>query len=231
MWEGGECWIIGGGSSLTKQFNIPDKIVQSVRFGKLLLSSYSPYLSSIHHKHVIAINVAYLIGNWIDIVFFGDNEFFMENQDKLNDFPGLKVTCHPRFANVKGIKYLKKGGRQPRGLSDNPSSVIWNANSGSASISMAANMGVKRIVLVGFDMNLDEDGNQWFHSEYGKGKPVTPGTEEERRKRDRQLPFGRHLVGFPGIANDAKRRGVEILNANPDSAIEVFRKVTVKEVL
>ena len=45
------------------------------------------------------------------------------------------------------------------------------------------------------------------------------------------MPFHRHLRGFPQIAKDAKQMGVEILNASPDSAIECFRKVTVKELL
>ena len=74
-------------------------------------------------------------------------------------------------------------------------------------------------------MKVNETENQHWHDVYGRTKaPVDP------RKR-RKMPFHKHLRGFPQIARDAKRMGVEILNASPDSAIECFRKVTVKEIL
>jgi len=87
MWEGGEVWILGGGPSLTKQFDIPDNVVQDVMKGISPPSVYSPYMEAIHNKHVIGINVAYLIGEWIDMCFFGDNKFFMPHQHRL-------AVCH-----------------------------------------------------------------------------------------------------------------------------------------
>jgi len=38
-------------------------------------------------------------------------------------------------------------------------------------------------------------------------------------------------LGFPKIATDAKRFGVEIINVSPDSAIKSFKKVSLKEVI
>jgi hypothetical protein len=38
-------------------------------------------------------------------------------------------------------------------------------------------------------------------------------------------------LGFPEIAKDANRMGVEILNANPDSAIQDFKKVNVCDLI
>jgi hypothetical protein len=65
IWEGGDVWIIGGGPSITKEFNIPDEVVQSVLKKQSPLSVYSPYMSFLHDKHVIGINVAYMLGDWI----------------------------------------------------------------------------------------------------------------------------------------------------------------------
>ena len=76
IWEGGDVWIIGGGPSITKEFQIPSEVVNDVVIGKKPLSLYSPYMESIHKKHVIGINVAYMLGPWVDMVFFGDNNFF-----------------------------------------------------------------------------------------------------------------------------------------------------------
>jgi hypothetical protein len=45
------------------------------------------------------------------------------------------------------------------------------------------------------------------------------------------LPFDRHLRGFAQIAKDAQQRGIEIINACPESAITQFHKCNVKELL
>ena len=52
MWEDGECWIIGGGYSLPRQFGIPKKVIQDVMSLKKPVSAYSPYLEEIHGKHM-----------------------------------------------------------------------------------------------------------------------------------------------------------------------------------
>lgn len=229
MWEGGECWILGGGPSMPKQFGVPEQIIQSVVNGEKTPAAYSPYFSLIHNKHVVGINVAYLIGDWIDIVFFGDNKFFLEHRAGMARHPGLKVSCHPKMdtPKVDWVRYLARDKKHARGISDNPRMVSWNGNSGAAAISMVVNAGVKRIILLGFDMKLDEKEKQHWHTLYQKNKvrETRPG------KMIKSLPFDRHLRGFPDIARDAKRRGVEIINASPDSAIKQFPKMTVREIL
>lgn len=220
IWQGGDVWIIGGGPSIIKQFDIPDSLVRQVINKTLSPSVYSPYLQKLHSKHVIGINVAYMIGNWIDIVFFGDVPFFLEHRDRLLKFPGLKISCHNCVANHNWVKYVPRNKRM-EGISTDSSFVCWNYNSGAASISIAANLGAKRIFLLGFDMKLDESHHQHWHDVYnrlGSNKPNTP-------------PFVTHLRGFPQIAKDAKARGIEIYNCNPDSAITVFPKCNVKDIL
>ena len=101
--------------------------------------------------------------------------------------------------------------------------VSWNCNSGSAAISIAANAGAARIILLGFDMKLDKEQQHW-HDLYGRNAPRNP-------KKPRHFPFDRHLRGFPEIAKDAKRRGIEILNCCSDSAITCFPKYSLKELL
>ena len=227
MWEDDDVWIIGGGPSVAKQFGIPDEVVDSVIKGTSPASVYSPYMSYLHDRHVIGINVAYLLGDWIDMVFFGDIGFFLKHQHGLAKFPNLKVSCHPQMAKYSWVKHTPRDGNHPKGISDNPQMASWNGNSGAAAISIAANAGAKRIMLLGFDMKLDENKMQHWHDYYGK--------VESRKTRDPRkpthLPFDRHLRGFEQIAKDAKRRGIEILNVNPDSAINEFPKYTLKELL
>jgi len=223
MWEGGDVWIIGGGPSVPKQFGIPDEIVQSVIKGTSPPSVYSPFMTFLHDKHVIGINVAYLIGDWMDAIFFGDIGFFLKHQRGLAAFPGLKISCHPQTDKYDWVKYTPRDKTHPKGISDNPKMVSWNNNSGSAAVSIAANAGAERIILLGFDMKMDNTQQHW-HDLYGRNAPRNP-------KKPRHMPFDRHLRGFSDMAKDAKRRGIEIINASPDSAITCFPKYSIKELL
>jgi hypothetical protein len=233
LWEGGECWIIGGGLSMPREFGVPEEIIESVIREESTPAAYSPYMSAIHDRHIIAINVAYLIGTWIDMVFFGDNRLYITHRENLAQFPGLKVACNPklrspRYQREENIKYVPRDKQHKLGISDNPCTVSWNHNSGAAAISVAANMGARRIILLGFDMKLSEDGKQHWHSLYRVRR--MKGRNEVKAPLI-HLPFKRHLRCFPHIAKDARRRGIEIINASPDSAIENFRKLSVNQIL
>ena len=223
LWQGGDVWILGGGPSVVKQFNIPEEIVNEVRMGASP-SLYSPYMKAIHDKHVIGINVAYTIGDWLDMVFFGDSGFFLRHEKALYAWPNLKVSCAPASSKHNWVKFLDRNGNKPHGISDNPRKVSWNGNSGAAAISVAASAGAKRIFLLGFDMKLDEEGkNQHWHTLY-KSKPTDP-------IKPISLPFHKHIVGFPAIAKDARAMGIEIINVSPNSAIKDFKKVSLNSIL
>jgi len=225
IWNQEDVWILGGGPSVPKQFGIPDHVINNVVAGTSLPSVYSPYMKFLHDKHVIGINVSFLIGNWIDMVFFGDNGFFLNHQKSLANFDGMKVTCHPNVSGYPWIKYLPKDNHRPRGITPNPKMVSWNGNSGSAAISIAANAGANRIFLLGFDMKLNADNHQHWHDLYHRLNAVP------RKHPGGGLPFDRHLRGFPEIARDAKQRGIQIINVCPDSAITVFPKVALKDII
>lgn len=233
IWEGGEVWILGGGPSLLECFDIPQEVSTDVRYHKKSIEAYSPYLAKIHSKHVIGINVAYQFGSWVDICYFGDFPFFLEHRYGLSEFKGMVVSHNSKVAkrDLHWVKYLplevKKDVPQRErnlGISTYPKAVSWNYNSGASAISLAAWMGVKRIILVGFDMTLNKTNNQHFHNEY---KPV----RDDVRMNPRKLPFNKHLQGFPIIKRDADNMGIEIINTSLNSAIKDFPKVHIKELL
>lgn len=220
IWESGECWIMGGGPSMPRQFGVPDDVVTKIMKKGLSPSYYSPYLSQLHDKNVIGINMSYLVGSWIKVVFFGDKGFFTRNKAGLAKFPNLKVTCvgaekHYEYRRAK-IKVMDRDVKR-EGVSNRSGRVCWNYNSGAASISLAVQLGVKKIYLLGFDMGPDKEGITHWHSEY--------------KQRIRDNTFARHLRGFGQIAKDADRLGVEILNVSPKSAISSLKKVELKDVL
>jgi len=221
LWENGECFIVGGGASIIKQFNIPEDLADAVIQNKSSPAVYSSYLSAIHDKHVIGVNQAFRLGNWIDFVIFGDKGFFLKNQEDLAKLTNIRIGIPAYFnGRVDWVKYLAKDLKKTSGLSTTPSKVTWNGNTGAAAINLAVHLGVKRIILLGFDMNVDEKGRQWWHQLY-KQRDLKRGLKA----------FTRHSDAFPEIASDAIKLGVEILNANPDSNINCFRKVNIKECL
>ena len=226
LWEGGECWIIGGGPSMPRQFGVPEDVISDVHDKKISPSAYSPYLSPIHGKHIIAVNAAFYIGRWMDIVFFGDGGFYFKNKKPLSEFPNLVVSCNPNVygrPNVYGVKYVARDGNHPLGITTKRNKVSWNKHTGGAAINFAYHLGVKRILLLGFDMQLDEQGNQHWHSVY-------PSANSKPRLK-KQLPFRKHLESFHPIHNDAERLGIEILNVNMDSAVPHIKKVRLEETL
>ncbi|MFA5655958.1 MAG: hypothetical protein WDA37_04370 [Dysgonamonadaceae bacterium] len=223
IWQGGDVWILGGGPSVPKLFGIPKEIIDKVHSGELPESSYSPYMKFLHDKHVIGINVAYRIGDWIDMIFFGDTGFFRQHKQYLANWKGLKVSCAPQKEKIDDwVKIVDRDTKKPRGISSNPCAVSWNKNSGAAAISLAVHTGAKRIFLLGFDMRYDETHEQHWHSVYKRNI-----VESKKNKS----PFHQHLIGFTQIARDAGKLGVQIYNVSPNSAITTLPKITLEEAI
>lgn len=220
IWKDGACIIIGGGPSILKQFNIPDSLVQEVYSGKRDVSAYSPYLSLIHDEHIIAVNMAMKLGNWVDVLFFGDRSFWQTHKSEILKFNGLRVSCDwKNNLNDPRVKVLTKNPTHRQGITFKPGLISWNFNSGAAAINLAIQFGAKKIILLGFDMELDANNNQHWHKYYTSSLKTVGQT------------MARHLKGFPIIAQDIKGKGIEIINCSPDSKIDCFRKANIWEVL
>lgn len=225
IWQDSECFILGGGASIIEQFNIPQEIVSEVRAGTKPLSAYSPYMEAIHHKRVIGVNTSFMIGTWIDMLFFGDRGFYLPREKQILNFPRPRISCHEAFLKHPVIKYVAKDNNHSKGLTTKPDHISWNTNSGTAAINLAMHLGARRIILLGFDMDM-VDGNKHWHNEY-KNNHKPP----RNRSPKQDVVFGRHLSNFPFVAKDAQRLGLEIINASLNSKIPQFPKVSLKEIL
>jgi len=193
LWPKGECFILGGGLSL-----------RDVNLGLL------------KGRRVIAVNNAYKLGDWIDVMFFGDCRWLNQYGAGLLDFAGLKVTTCEKHLDKPGIKVVKRR-NTPHGISRDPGILSWNLSSGACAINLAYHFGVKRIILLGFDMKKNGDKHNW-HDDY----------EPHHSKFN---PYGRFMRPFPHIAEDLKRLNVECVNAAPRSALDVFPRVKLEDVL
>lgn len=179
---------------------------------EVLYPAISDYLKPIHRKHVIGVNNAYLIGSWIDICWFGDCRWYGWHQERLKEFSGLIATCCLNLSSSR-VKTVSRG--KPRGLEPKRNQVSWNGNSGASAISFAYHLGVKRIVLIGYDMQRVKDQANW-HKDH-------PAPDKN--------PYPRFMQRFHTIKNDARNLHLEIVNATPNSALDLFPMVRLEDVV
>lgn len=219
IWKDDRCFIIGGGPSIPVEFGVPEKVINSVYSGNDTPKAYSPYMEAIHKEHVIAVNMAFKIGDWMDILFWGDNGFFKRDPNGILGFPGLRVSIatdtHAPALRIRKVKRDDALG----GISFDPAKIRWNTNSGAAAINLAVLLGAKEIYLLGFDMHLNNENQQHWHNFYGYG---TNGKTSGHR-------IGMHLKSFPRIADDLRGTDIEIINIGKGSAITNFPKVSFKD--
>ena len=180
-------------------------------------------LTPIKNRHVIGCNDAYLYGPWIDFCFFGDKSWFRGNamreghREALKGFKGICV--HPAKKTVIKDRWVKIIRRQAHryGIDDKPDVVLWNKNTGLCAIDFAVKLGASLIILLGFDMKLSEEGNSNWH--------------EDNFISPKQADYDRFKGCAPAIAEDARALGVGIINANPESTMDAFDRMTFQESL
>lgn len=203
MWADQTVYVIGGGPSLLE----------------------TP-LDDIHRCPVIGVNNAFTLGPWVDVTFFGDLSWWERECLNVLRHPGLIVTCLPQkvFTDMKRVKQLKRDDRTLGLYTKTRDQVRWNKNSGAASINLAILLGAAKVVLLGFDFKTDkENGHREGHNWHKFHNPKAPPAQD--------IYTSKFLKGFRCMARDLERlnaggwhRKVEIVNATPGSALDVFPK-------
>lgn len=178
------------------------------------------------HK-VLGVNQAYKIKECeVPITYSGDRRWYHWNVNELPSYKGKLYTSYPHF--LPNRKYIPTniGRISKHGISDKSrSSVCWNGNSGASAINVAYWLGARRIVLLGFDMG--RQGRKWnWHTQYPKYPAIDPATGRGRGKN----PYRDFLKCWDAVARDAKRLGIEILNATPAGNLNKFPRVKLEDV-
>jgi hypothetical protein len=108
---------------------------------------------------------------------------------------------------------LRNAGQRLMSLS--PDSLHTGFNSGYQAMNIAVLAGAARIVLVGYDAKPGPDGRKHF---FGDHPDKT------------SAPYAHMLIAFKEVAPWLKDRGIEVLNASPDSALTMFERVQLQDV-
>lgn len=166
-------------------------------------------------KRNIGLNDAYLLGEWVDMCFWTDSPWLEAHRKCLKMFKGYKITAQStRPMGLPGVLWVD---RRPKGLFPSHR-IAWNWSTGAAAINLALLLGAVQIVLLGYDMKKGPKGEKNWHP-----NNVSSG----------ETPFNRFREGFQCVVEKLHQMfpGVEVLNAGPDSALECFCKVQLKDVL
>lgn len=218
-WRGETVTLIGGGTSLTKEQV------------KLVALAHAD-----HRTKCIAINDAYHLAPWADVLYAADARWYWWQQHgKASAGLGISPECVRRnwtsfggqkcsiessnMVSDESVHFLRNlhGSAHGVGLSCDPRSLVTGRNSGFQALNLAVLAGAKRIVLLGFDGGKAKDGrSHWF----GDHPEATPDAVYSY--------FRQAMSAAENAMNDL---GVEVLNCSPGSMIDSFPKHEIGAVL
>lgn len=158
----------------------------------------------------IAINNAYLMAPWADILYFGDDRWYDWHRDRaeFKAFAGRKIAfdCPGTYRADPSIPCMRNGART--GLCAERDRLAAGSNSGYQAINLAVHLGARLIALLGYDMREVEGRTHW-HADH---KVATPPHAYEKVM----------LPKFPTLVEPLRARGVRVINCTPGSALSVF---------
>ncbi|RWC25902.1 MAG: hypothetical protein EOS27_27000 [Mesorhizobium sp.] len=175
-------------------------------------------LSLLAGRRVIAVKSAWKVWPSADVLFFADGRWWREKalRPGAADFAGLVVTTAPEVSDPR-VKVI--GRAMPcKALSADPAKIVLERSSTTGAINLAMHFGAARIVLLGVDAKPASDGRRHNH---GLKWPweLRPGC------------WAAQIKEFSTIAPSAEKLGLEIVNANPDSAVTVWPRMRFEECL
>ncbi len=133
-------------------------------------------------------------------------------------FEGLKYTQDDCALVYPTVAYIESVDRP--GLSFDRSVIHQGGNSGYQALNLAVHFGVKRIILLGYDMQNGPEGQVHHHPAHPKGmNNPTPGN------------YARWLQCYETLGPDLDRAGVDVINCSLDTALTCFPRARLEEVL
>lgn len=166
---------------------------------------------------VMAINSSLRLAPWADCLVFTDNNWFDDHRAEILAFPGLVVTPsrHAKEKEPDKINRITVINR-PDFTVGTGTDLKFGRSSGHTGVTVAIAMGVKRILLLGYDMRI-MDGRSHFHDEYGT--------------QDHKLFSHDFLIYWQDWRAATEAVGVEVINCTPGSALHEFPTMAIEEAL
>lgn len=163
---------------------------------------------------IIVINNSWQLAPWADVLYAADDRWWTA-QNGCPEFKGRKITPDHTAARRYGLE-LVYFTRAFYGFCFEPGFIGQGGHSGFHAINIAAQSGVAKIILVGFDMRLDLGGH--WHPDHPKVNPTAFNMKRWAQRLDEAAPA-------------LKDRGITVLNTSPVSALRAFPIMSLEEAL
>jgi hypothetical protein len=192
LWPGETVVIIASGPSLTKAD------VDYVR-GK---------------ARVIAVNNNHELAPWADVLYANDGRWWAWHKG-VPSFTGLKFTIC-RWAHWHGVHILGRA-HDGKGITFDPTKLCnFGVNSGYAAVNLAVHLGAKRILLLGYDMQLGPNKQEHWHKDH-------------RNKSQSAYPIFRKRMA--AMVEPLGKAGIDVVNVTRRTALETFPLMALEEAL
>ena len=200
-WPGETVFILAGGPSLKS-------------FDRNLLKG----------RRVITINDSWRLMPWADVHYFCDARWWQQQHARERYAHSGEAFRHvaasDRWVTIakvceshQMVRVLKNTGQL--GLEEDPAGLRTGNNSGFQAINLAYHYGVKRIVLLGYDMHVQGKVSHWH---------------DEERSANFQSHCERHFLPcFQSLVRPLAEAGVEVINATPGSALTLWPHLPLEE--
>jgi hypothetical protein len=165
---------------------------------------------------VIAVNTSFRLAPWADVLYACDTTWWGAYFPELSrSFRGEMWTISSAARDRYGLKWIFGVDRD--GLCPDLDRIHTGRNSGFQAISLAYVWGVKKINLLGYDMQRTNGKTHW-HGDHPRG------LGNSSRYSDWIPPMNK-------IAKDLEQRGVDVVNCSRSTALRCFRQSTIEKEL
>jgi len=206
IWNGEDVVILASGSSLR---------IDDIRYCE-------------GRARIISINSTYQKAPDSDLFYAADFSWWLcpdnKHAENLARMRGIKCTIeNPApwdFNKVKAIipdiKILRNSGL--KGYDPEPDAMRTGSNSGYQAVHLAAKLGARRIILLGFDMR-EINGKRHHHADHTNRRPLDTGV------------FEIFIREFNTIVKPLQDMGIEVFNCTAGSALKCFPAADLRSVL
>ena len=174
---------------------------------------------------VVVINESYQLAPWADALYSCDHLWWELRYQKVKDFGGLKITpdavAVKKFPDLKRLKFreTKPGDPVKYFIMDEWGEVGTGQNSGFQVVNWLAQLGVKGIMLLGYDGCTLGDKLHWH------------GRHADRLNNPTQAIFLAWKGWMENAAPKLRALGIEMINCSMYSTIGCFQRVEVAATL
>lgn len=154
---------------------------------------------------VIAVNATFRMAPWADVVYVGD---FAAVRQYNREVEAMTTSQHWTCCSMSKQQF---GWNLAPGLSR-------GGNSGHQALHLAAKFGAKRILLLGFDMQLGPEGQRHHHAEH-------PAPLQQRSL------FDEWIRKMAVLAKELEAKGVSVVNCSRVTALTCFPCQTLEDAL